>query len=317
MSGPTLRFDGRVAVVTGAGGGLGRAYAELLASRGACVVVNDPGVALDGAGGDRRPALDVVAAITAAGGHAVANFDAVGTEAAGESIVEQAISVFGRIDIIVNNAGVFTPRYTFLDTTDESFLRLFRVHVMGSVHMVRAAWPYLCAQHYGKILNVTSSNAYVGSAGRLEYSTAKGAVHGFTKTLAKESLDHGVYVNAIAPGALTRPVSASTDKYDEAAFARTFAVELVAPTVAWLVHEDTEVNGQVFTAVAGTTAQVVIGETYGYGSDAPTPENVRDHVDEIFLGDEARTSGLQFFDDATEGALALVGRFGHRGRGDR
>jgi short-subunit dehydrogenase len=168
------------------------------------------------------------------------------------------------------------------------------------------------AQRYGKIVNITSSNAYVGSAGRLEYSTAKGAVHGFTKTLAKESLEHGIHVNAVAPGALTRPVTASTAKYSDDEFARTFSADLVAPTVAWLAHEDTDVNGQVFTAVAGTTAQLVIGETYGYGSDAPTPEDVRDHAGDIFMRDEAHASGLEFFDDATEGALALVARFGHR-----
>jgi NAD(P)-dependent dehydrogenase (short-subunit alcohol dehydrogenase family) len=212
----------------------------------------------------------------------------------------------------VNNAGVFTPRYSFSDTTDESFLRLFRVHVMGTVHTTRAAWPHMQAQRYGKILNVTSSNGYVGSAGRLEYSTAKGAVHGFTKTLAKESVEYGIAVNAIAPGALTRPVTASTDRYSDSGFARTFAVELVAPTVAWLVHEQTEVNGQVFTVVAGTTAQLVIGETYGYGSDAPTPEDSREHAGEIFMGEDARAGGLQFFDDATDGAMALVARFGNR-----
>jgi NAD(P)-dependent dehydrogenase (short-subunit alcohol dehydrogenase family) len=307
-----LRFDGQVAVVTGAGGGLGRAYAELLAVRGASVVVNDPGVALDGAGGDDGPAREVVWAIESAGGKAVPNFDPVGTEEAGQRLIEQAVETFGRVDIVVNNAGIFTPRYTFLDTSTESFERLFRVHVMGTVHTVRAAWPHMQMQHYGKIINVTSSNAYVGSAGRLEYSTAKGAVHGFTKTLAKESLDSGIYVNAIAPGALTRPVTASTDMYDDEEFARPFSAELVAPTVAWLAHPDTHVNGEVFTAVAGTTAQLVVGETYGFGSDLPTPEDIRDNSDRIFMGEQARNCGLEFFDDASEGALALLARFGNR-----
>jgi NAD(P)-dependent dehydrogenase (short-subunit alcohol dehydrogenase family) len=307
-----LRFDGHVAVITGAGGGLGRAYAELLASRGASIVVNDPGVALDGGGGDEQRAREVVRAIESAGGTAVPNFDRVGSAEAGQSLIRQAVETFGRIDIVVNNAGIFTPRHTFLDTSTESFERLFRVHVMGTVQTVRAAWPYMQARHYGKIINVTSSNAYVGSAGRLEYSTAKGAVHGFTKTLAKESPDYGIFVNAIAPGALTRPVIASTDRYREEEFARPFSADLVAPTVAWLAHPDTRVNGEVFTAVAGTTAQLVIAETYGFGSDTPTPEDIRDNIDRIFMGKQARSSGLEFFEDASEGALALLARFGNR-----
>jgi NAD(P)-dependent dehydrogenase (short-subunit alcohol dehydrogenase family) len=307
-----LRFDGQVAVITGAGGGLGRAYAHLLASRGASVVVNDPGVGLDGAGGDEGPARATVREIENAGGVAIANFDPVGSEAAAESLLGDAIDAFGRIDIVINNAGIFTPRYGFEETSTDSFERLFRVHVMGTVNTSRAAWPYMRDRRYGKIINITSSNAYLGSAGRLEYSTAKGAVHGFTKTLAKESLEYGIYVNAVAPGALTRPVTASTRLYDGAEFARPFAADLVAPTVVWLAHPDTHVNGEVFTAVAGTTAQLVIGETYGFGSDAPTPEDLRDNSDRIFMGEQARRSGLEFFTDASEGALALLARFGNR-----
>jgi NAD(P)-dependent dehydrogenase (short-subunit alcohol dehydrogenase family) len=307
-----LRFDSRVAVVTGAGRGLGRAYAELLAARGARIVVNDPGVNLDGSGGDENPALEVVRAIEAAGGAAVANVEPVGTEQAAERLMAQAMDVFGRIDIVVNNAGIFTPRYTFMDTSTESFERLFQVHVMGTIHNTRAAWPHMLGRHYGKIINVSSSTGYVGSIGRLEYSTAKAAVHGFTKTLAKESLSCGIYVNAIAPGALTRPVSASTDLYSDEEFARAFSASLVAPTVVWLAHHDTEVNGEVFTAVGGTTAQLVFAETYGYGSDTPTPENLRDNTHLIFLGEDARRSGLHFPTDASEGAMALLARFGHR-----
>jgi NAD(P)-dependent dehydrogenase (short-subunit alcohol dehydrogenase family) len=307
-----LRFDGQVAVVTGAGGGLGRAYAELLAARGASIVVNDPGVDLDGSGGDEGPAREVVRAIESAGGSAVFNLEPVGSQEAGQRLIRQALETFGHVDIVVNNAGIFAPRHTFLETSQESFEQLFRVHVMGAVHTTRAAWPHMRDRHYGKIINVTSSNAYVGSAGRLEYSTAKGAVHGFTKTLAKESLDSGIYVNAIAPGALTRPVTVSTDKYPEKDFARPFSADLVAPTVAWLAHPGTHVNGEVFTTMAGTTAHLVIAETYGFGSDMPTPEDIRDNADRIFIGEQARNSGLQFFDDATEGAMALLARFGNR-----
>jgi NAD(P)-dependent dehydrogenase (short-subunit alcohol dehydrogenase family) len=307
-----LRIDGHVAVVTGAGRGLGRAHALLLAERGARVVVNDPGVELDGRGGDHGPAEEVVGLITSRGGEAVANFDPVGTAEAADALIGQALSAFGQIDILVNNAGIFTPASAFADTTTDSFDCVLAVHLMGTIHNTRAAWPHMAGRHYGKIINTVSAVGYVGSPGRLEYGTAKAAVHGFTRGLSVESLAAGIYVNAISPGARTRPVTASTpDEFPEE-IARAFGPELVSPTVVWLAHPDTRVNGEVFTAIAGTTAQVVIGEAYGWGSDLPTPEQIRDNTDRVFLSDEVVRAGLvRHFDSDTQGQT-VIARFGNR-----
>jgi NAD(P)-dependent dehydrogenase (short-subunit alcohol dehydrogenase family) len=307
-----LRLDGHVAVVTGAGRGLGRAHAFLLAERGACVVVNDPGAELDGTGGDHAPAEEVVDLIRSRGGAAIANFDHVGTAEAADALIGQAMDAFGQIDILVNNAGTFTPPHTFADTTAESFNRVLGVHLLGTIHTTRAAWRHMADRHYGKIINTVSAVGYVGSPGRLEYGTAKAAVHGFTRGLSVESLSKGIYVNAISPGARTRPVTASTpDEFPEE-IARAFGPELVSPTVVWLAHPDTKVNGEVFTAIAGTTAQVVIGEAYGWGSDAPRPEQIRDNLERVFLSDEVVRAGLvRHFDSDTQG-LTLISRFGNR-----
>ncbi|CAN5191224.1 hypothetical protein BH09ACT12_BH09ACT12_01860 [soil metagenome] len=210
-----MRLDGHVAVVTGAGRGLGQAYAEHLAARGARVVVNDPGVELMGEGGDTRLAQDVVDGIVAAGGEAIANYEAVGTEKAAAALIGQAMETYGQVDILINNAGTFTPMWTFMDTSTESFENLFRVHVMGTIHNTRAVWPHWQARGYGRLINIVSAVGYVGSAGRLEYGTAKGAVHGFTTTLAQDSLDHGIHVTAVSPGARTRPVTASSSHFPE------------------------------------------------------------------------------------------------------
>jgi NAD(P)-dependent dehydrogenase (short-subunit alcohol dehydrogenase family) len=306
-----LRLDGHVAIVTGAGRGLGRAHAELLASRGARVVVNDPGVALDGTGGDTSPAQEVVDVIRSQGGEAVANFDPVGTEQAAEALVGQAIDTWGQVDILVNNAGIFTPRWTFPETSTESFERVLSVHLMGTIHNTRAVWPHMKARGYGKIINTSSHVGYVGSVGRLEYGTAKAAVHGFTRTLALDSLESGIYVNAIAPGGLTRPVTASSFNFTDE-FTQVFSPALVSPTVVWLAHPDTVVNGEVFTAISGTTAQIVIGEAYGYGSDTPSPEGIRDNIDRVFVDEAVYEAGLIRHPDSDSAGMAVVSRFGKR-----
>ena len=307
-----LRLDGHVAVITGAGRGLGRSHALLLAERGARIVVNDPGVELDGTGGDRLPAEEVVALIRARGGEAVANFDPVGTEDAAASLIEQAIDTYGQIDILVNNAGIFTPAHSFTETTTASFTQVMQVHLMSAIHNTRAAWPHMAARHYGKIVNTVSAVGYVGSPGRLEYGTAKAALHGFTRGLSVESLDVGIYVNGLSPGARTRPVTDATpDEFPEE-IARAFGPQLVSPTVLWIVHPDTTVNGEVFTSIAGTTAQVVIGEAYGWGSDDPSAEQIRDHLDQVFLDDRVTAAGLvRHFDADTQG-LTVISRFGNR-----
>ena len=168
-----LRFDGRVALITGSGRGLGREYALALAARGASVVVNDPGVGLLGEGGDMGPAQDVVEEITAAGGKATATFDAVGTVAAADAMVAAAIDAFGRLDIVINNGGNFLPRHGFEETTPESFESLWRVHVLGATQVIRAAWPHMKRQGHGRIVNTASHSGYLGAVGSIEYAAAK------------------------------------------------------------------------------------------------------------------------------------------------
>jgi NAD(P)-dependent dehydrogenase (short-subunit alcohol dehydrogenase family) len=167
--------------------------------------------------------------------------------------------------------------------------------VRGAIHNTRAVWPLFTAHRCGRIVKVTSVVGYIGTRGRLAYGTAKGAVHGFTRSLSKESGEYGIHVNAVSPGALTRPVKASTNNFpDEAAGA--FSPELLAPTVARLAHPDTDVNGEVFTVMAGTTAQVAVVESDGFRDDAPTLELLRDHAQKIFITPAVlQTSGLNFF----------------------
>ncbi len=300
-----LRLDGKVALVTGAGRGLGRSYARLLAARGAGVVVNDPGVGLRGEGGDEGPASTVAEEIRSSGGSAVANFESVASEAGAALAVAQAVEHFGRIDIVVNNAGIFMPERDFLQTTSESFTRLWQVHVMGSVNVTRAAWPHVLAQSFGRIINTTSHVGYLGCRGLLEYSVAKAAIHGFTRSLALEAEGSGVTVNAVAPGAMTRPVA------DLAGLPETFAspaydTSLVAPTLVWLAHQDCDANGEVFGVMGGTTNRIKIAETDGFHSRSPTPETVRDNFGRIMDAAALEESDLLFSVDAKQRGTELI-----------
>lgn len=307
-----LRFDGRVALVTGAGRGLGRAYAELLGARGAKVVVNDPGGSLSGEGSDQRPAQDVADAIVAAGGQAIANFNPVGSEGAAARIVGQTIEHFGRIDIIVNNAGIFLPLHDFAETTTASFDAVYAVHTMGAIEIIREAWPHMVSQGYGRIVNTGSSVGYYGTRGRMEYGVAKAALHGLTRCLSQESADHGIHVNLIAPGALTRPGEERAGGNPPEALRQSFGPNLVAPIVAWLAHEDCKSNGESFTSIAGTTTRIKIAETSGLGADAPTLENIRDQFDQIRGDRELEDSDLTFWDNGETQGMTLISRYGNR-----
>jgi NAD(P)-dependent dehydrogenase (short-subunit alcohol dehydrogenase family) len=300
-----LRFDGKVVLVTGSGRGLGSAYAKLFAARGARVVVNDPGVSLGGDGFDEGPARQVVEAIVAAGGTAVANFDSVATEPGAERMVAQAISAFGRIDVVVNNAGNFTARYPFEETSAASFENIWRVHVLGSINVIRAAWPHMKAQRSGRIVNIASHAGYLGFRGNIEYCTAKAAIHGLTRSLSLESAEHGIAVNAVAPAGMTRPLL-SFFGGDEVPTDGPFAATLAAPTVVWLAHADCKVNGEIFGAMSGTTTRIKVAETAGYFSRTPTPESIRDNFEKIVDERALLASGLTFAIDGEQRGAELV-----------
>lgn len=307
-----LRFDGRVALVTGAGRGLGRAYAELLASRGASVVVNDPGVTLSGEGGHHGPAAEVVAAITAEGGKAVANYDPVGSAEAAQSMVSQTLDQFGRIDIIINNAGNFLPLRPFTESTSDTFEKIYRVHTSGAIEIIRAAWGHMAAQNYGRIVNTGSSVGYYGTQGRVEYAVAKAALHGLTRALAAESLDVGIRVNLIAPGALTRPGEERAGGNPAEELRKSFGPSLVAPLVAWLCHEDCPANGDSFTSIAGTNTRIKVAETTGFASNAPTIEDIRDNFDAIYGSSELNSSTLSFWENGETQGYEMIARYGQR-----
>lgn len=300
-----LRLDGCVAIVTGAGRGIGRAHALLLAQRGASVIVNDPGGNLAGDGKSPCPAQDVVDEIVAAGGVAQPNFSLVADEAGVHAMVGQALEAFGRIDIAINNAGNFLPRHSFEQTTAASFEKIWQVHLMGTVHVIRAVWPHMKAQGYGRIVNTASHTALLGSRDNIEYSAAKGAIFGLTKTLALESQDYGIAVNAIAPGGITRPVKLLENLVQQIPEGA-FEPALVAPTVLWLSHESCAANGEVFGVMSGTTSRIKVGETSGYFSRNPTPESIAEACEELMGEPALQKSGLIFAEQAELRGLQLI-----------
>jgi NAD(P)-dependent dehydrogenase (short-subunit alcohol dehydrogenase family) len=270
-----LGFDGKVAIITGAGGGLGKQHALLLASRGALVVVNDLGGAVDGTGADVGAAQLVVDEIAAAGGEAIADANSVATSAGGAAIVQTAIDAFGRIDIVVNNAGILRDK-SFANMNAELLDPVIDVHLRGAFHVTQPAWQHMREQNYGRVISTSSSSGLFGNFGQANYGAAKMGLIGFTRVLAVEGAKYGITANAIAPLALTRmtepllgPLGAKV------------APERVSPLVAYLAHESCEATGRVFSAGGGRIAEVFIGEAQGYQSGELTPELVAENWDAI------------------------------------
>jgi len=269
-------FEGRVAVVTGAGRGIGRAYALLLASRGARVIVNDLGGSIQGTGEDATVASTVAAEIGAAGGSAIADDSDVASAAGAQALIDAAVGNFGRLDILINNAGII--KWAGLPQVDQSNLeRHLAVHVLGSFNTTRAAWPHMVEQGYGRIVMTTSSGIF-GLPKNLSYATAKGGVIGLTRSIATMSEAHGIKVNLIAPAAMTRMAGPDADADDTSS---PMAPEQVAPLVAFLAHEACPVNGELYAAGAGRFARIFIASTPGYVATEPTMEDVAEHWDEI------------------------------------
>jgi NAD(P)-dependent dehydrogenase (short-subunit alcohol dehydrogenase family) len=275
----TVRFDDRVAIVTGAGAGLGRSHAMLLASRGAKVVVNDPGGSVDGSGGANAVADKVVSEIKAAGGEAIASYASVADEQAAQSIVDAAINAWGRLDILVNNAGILRDRsFNNMDMTDYEFVN--QVHHFGTVYCTKAAWPIMRKQQYGRIVVTTSGSGTVGNFGQANYGAAKMAVNGFINVLRHEGAKYNIRLNAISPSALTR----MTESLLPPDIGPWMKPELVSPAVAWLCSEECDQNGEIIAATAGGYARVQYFVTDGVQFDPAEPvtiEMVRDSLGKI------------------------------------
>ena len=266
-----LGFDGKVAIITGAGGGLGRQHALLLASRGALVVVNDLGGSVDGTGSDKGAAERVVDEIKAAGGEAVADTNSVATPEGGKAIVQTAVDAFGTVDIVINNAGILRDK-AFHNMEPDLMNPVFDVHLKGAFHVTQPAWGIMREKGYGRIISTSSAAGIFGNFGQTNYGAAKMGLVGFTRVLAVEGAKYNIKANAIAPLALTRMtesiMGALGDKLDPA---------LVSPIVTYLAHEDCPVSGQTFSVGGGRVAHVFIGETQGYHQADLSPEDLRDN----------------------------------------
>src|SRR3954467_4900155 len=271
-----LGFDGRVAIVTGAGGGLGKEHALLLASRGARVVVNDVGGGLHGeAEGTGNDAAIVAKEIESAGGIAVADTNTVATAEGGAAIVQTALDAFGQVDIVVNNAGILQDK-TFHNMTADMDRAVVDTHLLGAFNVTRPAWVKMREQGFGRIVNTSSNSGLLGNFGQANYGAAKMGLVGFTRVLAAEGAKYNIRANAIAPVARTRMTEDILGSMVERLDPR-----LVSPLVAWLAHEDCPVTGEIYSAAGGRIARMFIGLTPGWYSPDLTVEDVRDHWDEI------------------------------------
>ena len=270
-----LSFDGKVAIITGAGGGLGRSHALELARRGAYVVVNDLGGAVDGTGSGTTAAQKVVDEIKAAGGEAVANYDSVATPEGGRAIVQTALDTWGRIDIIVNNAGILRDA-SFKNMEPDKVSAVLDVHLRGAFNVTQPAWEHMREQNYGRIVNTSSGAGIFGNFGQTNYGAAKMGLVGLTRVLAVEGARNNIKVNAVAPVAKTRMTEDLLGPV-----ADKLLPEMVTPVVTWLAHEDVPVSGEVFSVGGGRVARVFIGVTKGIVDPELTAEKVRDRFDEI------------------------------------
>ena len=286
-----IDFDGRVAVVTGAGGGLGRSHALLLAARGAKVVVNDLGGSRDGTGRGADAADAVVAEIVDGGGEAVANYDGVHSWAGGAAVVASALEAFGRIDIVVNNAGILRDA-SFANLDEAKLDAVLRVHLYGGFHVARAAWPHLKEQGHGRIVNTTSGSGLYGNFGQSNYSAAKLGLVGLTRTLAIEGAKYGITAHAIAPVAKSR----MTEDVMPPQLLERLEPEYVSPLVAYLVSDGCTETGRTYSVGGGYIARVAILEGEGATFDGvPTPEDVAaawQAVNEVGPGAAEFTGGV-------------------------
>jgi NAD(P)-dependent dehydrogenase (short-subunit alcohol dehydrogenase family) len=270
-----LGFDGKVAIITGAGGGLGREHALMLASRGALVVVNDLGGAVDGTGSDKGAAERVVDEIKAAGGEAAADTNSVATSAGGSAIVRTAIDAFGRVDIVINNAGILRDK-SFHNMTPDLWQAVIDVHLTGAYNVTQAAWPLMREQSYGRVISTASGAGVFGNFGQANYGAAKMGLVGFTRVLAQEGAKYNIRANAIAPVAKTRMTEDILGKIGDSLEAR-----YVSPIVTYLAHETCEATGRLFSVAGGRVAEVFIAEGPGFTDKHLSPESIAANWDAV------------------------------------
>ena len=285
-----LRFDERVVIITGAGGGLGRSHALELARRGARILVNDPGSAVDGSGSSTFAADRVVEEITALGGIAAPNRDSVATSEGGQAIVQAALEAFGRVDVLINNAGILRDK-AFHHMDAAMIDSVIDVHLKGALFVSQPAFRAMRAQGYGRIVNTSSASGLFGNFGQANYGAAKAGLAGLTRVLAIEGAGHGIRVNAIAPVAATRMTQ---DILGD--LVAKVAPESVSPMVAFLAHEDCPVNGHVYSVAGGRIARIVVAETHGVVLTENTPEAIRDLlplIDELDVSEYDEPSSLE------------------------
>jgi len=289
-----MRFDDQVAVITGAARGLGKEYALLLASRGARVLVNDIGGSVTGSGSNTDAATDAVEEIRQHGGEAIADTNSVTSSEGGQAIIDTAMQTWGRVDIVINNAGIVRDA-PFADITADRLDPLIDVHLKGAFYVTRPAWKIMREQRYGRILNTCSAAGLLGAERMSNYGAAKTGLVGLTRVLAAEGADVDIKVNAIAPIAYTRMLAQSLEgagQQDDAAaqavlddlvgqYLKKLDPALVAPAAAFLTHRECPVSGEIYTVGAGHVARFFIGRTKGFYSPALSIEQVRDHLDEI------------------------------------
>ncbi len=281
-----IRFDGRVAIVTGAGGGLGRAHAILLASRGAKVVVNDLGGAFDGTGsGSATMAQKVCDEIKAAGGEAVPDYNSVSTPEGAAGIVKTALDKFGKLDIVINNAGILRDK-SIVKMEEDDWRKVIQVHLDGSYFVTKAAWEHLRANNFGRVIFTTSAAGLYGNFGQTNYSAAKMGIVGLVNTLKLEGQKYNIFSNAIAPVAGTRLTATVMPQ----AMLDMLKPEAVSPLVAYLCSDECTVNGRVFACAAGHFAVTQLVEAKGATIKGDvSPEAVRDNMDQIMDLDGAVT----------------------------
>jgi NAD(P)-dependent dehydrogenase (short-subunit alcohol dehydrogenase family) len=312
----SFRFDGRVAIVTGAGGNpsLGRAHAKLLASRGAKVVINDIGKDPDDVNyKDSASAEAIAAEINAEGGEAVANTDSVATAEGAAAVVKTCLDAFGKVDILINNAGM-CPIDDVDKVSDLDVARTLGVNLFGTIWMCRSAWPHMTQAGYGRIINVCSG-AMTGFPKLSIYGATKGGVFSFTRALALEGAESGIKCNSVSPAAYTRMIIAMQEPGSKLLelTRKTQPAELVSPMVALLAHEDCPTNGENFNAMGGRVSRTFLSETKAFTDPDLTIESLHEHITEILgedgsivwvpgsVGAESELSAADLVDQASAG----------------